>query len=509
MLGSINRTLAFFVKWLAEVIRQPALMLSLVVGPFLILLAFGEGVKLGAPKPTTILVLPTQTDPNSRIQPVPDELRQYLRIEGETTDLAAARQKLRTGEIELVAVVPPDPLESVRKGEHATVTILTNDIDPVRKSYSRAYLREQIALLNQQTLQKAITDAQASAKDVNQRVTAARQAVALTQAAGGNQATITEQSRVLSGLVGPLGNAGAQASVAAVGAAFVVPGLAAPLGDAQALTSTIASVQQAVARLGGSGTSSGAATSTAPSAADLAQLDNNLAQVQRATAEITAIPPEVLSAPFQADLQNIAPFEPTYIGFYAPAVLALLLQHLAMTLGALSMARIRLLGLMELLQTSPVRPVEAVLGNYLSYGVLCGVAGGLLLALLVYALGVPVFGSYLIVAGMLGLLILASLGVGFIISMIASSEQQAAQLAMLLLISTVFFSGFVVPPETIAWPVRALSFLLPATYAIRTLQDVMLRGVLQDPLDLIILGVASVGLFLVTVGLFRREYRPR
>src|SRR5215207_2505670 len=41
LMGSITRTLSFFSKWLAEVFRQPSLMLTLVVGPFLLLLAFG------------------------------------------------------------------------------------------------------------------------------------------------------------------------------------------------------------------------------------------------------------------------------------------------------------------------------------------------------------------------------------------------------------------------------------------------------------------------------------
>src|SRR5205085_11676787 len=109
---------------------------------------------------------------------------------------------------------------------------------------------------------------------------------------------------------------------------------------------------------------------------------------------LTTIPPDVLSAPFALDLEDIAPFTPGYISFYGPAVLALLLQHLAVTLGALSMARIRLLGLMELFRTSPVRPAEVVTGNYLSSGSLCVVAGGILVGLLRFGLDVPGIGPW-------------------------------------------------------------------------------------------------------------------
>ncbi|MBI2760026.1 MAG: ABC transporter permease, partial [Chloroflexi bacterium] len=152
---------------------------------------------------------------------------------------------------------------------------------------------------------------------------------------------------------------------------------------------------------------------------------------------------------------------------------------------------------------------EVVTGNYLSYGLLCAIAGGILLALLVFALGVPVFGDVRLVIGTLALLVACSLGVGFVISMLSSSEQQAAQVAMLVLIGSVFFSGFVVALNTLVWPIRALSYALPATYAIRTLQDVMLRGVMRERTDLVVLGAAAVAGFVITVWLFRREYRPR
>jgi ABC-2 type transport system permease protein len=104
--------------------------------------------------------------------------------------------------------------------------------------------------------------------------------------------------------------------------------------------------------------------------------------------------------------------------------------------------------------------------------------------------------------------------------MLSSSEQQAAQIAMLTLLGSIFFSGFIVPPETLSPPISAVAYLFPATYAIRTLQDVMLRGVLRPRIDLpdlatvtpyldfVILGVAALVLFLLTVHLFRREFRP-
>ena len=169
---------------------------------------------------------------------------------------------------------------------------------------------------------------------------------------------------------------------------------------------------------------------------------------------------------------------------------------------------IRIIGLMDLLRTSPVRPMEVVVGNYLSYGTLCAVAGAVLVSLVVVLLDVPVFGSYALVAVALALLIATALGVGFFISMISSSEQQAAQISMLILLGSIFFSGFVFSLDRIAWPIRAVSYALPSTYAIRTLQDVMLRGTLRKPEDLYVLAGTAVFFFLLTIILFKREFRP-
>ncbi len=47
---------------------------------------------------------------------------------------------------------------------------------------------------------------------------------------------------------------------------------------------------------------------------------------------------------------------------------------------------------------------------------------------------------------------------------------------MLLLIASGFFAGFLSPLGEMTQPAVGISYLLPATYGIRSLQDVMIRG---------------------------------
>jgi len=66
----------------------------------------------------------------------------------------------------------------------------------------------------------------------------------------------------------------------------------------------------------------------------------------------------------------------------------------------------------------------------------------------------------------------------------------------LLLLASIFFSGFFLDLRLMREPVTLLAWSLPATYGIRMLQDVMLRGASIAPT--IFQGIALIGLgFLV------------
>jgi ABC-2 type transport system permease protein len=73
-------------------------------------------------------------------------------------------------------------------------------------------------------------------------------------------------------------------------------------------------------------------------------------------------------------------------------------------------------------------------------------------------------------------LLFTALGFGFFLSLFARTEMQAVQYAMFVLLASVFFSGFFLDLRYLWEPVRAISWILPSTYGIRLLQDLMLRG---------------------------------
>ena len=171
------------------------------------------------------------------------------------------------------------------------------------------------------------------------------------------------------------------------------------------------------------------------------------------------------------------------------------------------MVRERTSGAIDMFRVSPIGTLELLVGKYVAYALLSVVVAALVVAATA-GLGIPFRGSALTFAVAGALLTFASLGLGLLISLVSDSERQAVQLSMLVLLFSVFFSGFVLEVAQLREPVRFLSYLLPVTYGIAVFQDVMLRGVLRDPGMLRSLALIGAVLFLLSAARLRGVLRP-
>jgi ABC-2 type transport system permease protein len=219
------------------------------------------------------------------------------------------------------------------------------------------------------------------------------------------------------------------------------------------------------------------------------------------------VSPAVVAAPTRADPRNLAPISPTVVEYFAPAVLALVLQHMGVTLTALSLVRERLTGAMDIFRVAPVRALEILIGKYLAYAFFNLVIAACMSALIVYVLRTPLLGPPSDVAKVVALLSFASLGLGLFISTVVDSERGAVQLSMLVLLASVFFSGFVLPLDQFLTPLRIAAYSLPVTHGIQLLQDYMLRGSTNQGWEMSVLAGIGVVLFLITSITVRRNLR--
>jgi ABC-2 type transport system permease protein len=234
-----------------------------------------------------------------------------------------------------------------------------------------------------------------------------------------------------------------------------------------------------------------------PNAAQVNDLESDLTDAHDKLTTFRSLGASVLINPFEAETNSLMNIIFTPTEFFAPAVIVLLLQHLSITFASLSIVRERRSGIIELFRVAPISAFETLVGKFLSYLTFEILLAGVITVLAVWLLKVPMFGNWWSYALAVIVLLFTALAVGFLISLISQTDSQAVQYSMLLLLASIFFSGFFLDLRLMWEPMKVLAWSLPATYGIRMLQDIMLRGAEAPTIVLGGLALIGVALFFV------------
>ncbi|GIU79811.1 MAG: membrane protein [Bryobacteraceae bacterium] len=164
--------------------------------------------------------------------------------------------------------------------------------------------------------------------------------------------------------------------------------------------------------------------------------------------------------------------------FIVPGLIAVILMLIAAMLTSLTIAREWENGTMEQLLATPVRPQELLLGKLAAYFVL-GVADTVIaLAVGVGLFGVPMRGSYLLLAVASALFLFGALCWGIFLSTVARSQLLAYQAALITSFLPAFLlSGFVFAIENMPWVVQQVTRIVPARYFVTILHGIFMKGV--------------------------------
>jgi len=487
---SLIRVSSFLRKEIVEVLRQPRLVLTLVLGPFLILLLFAAGLKEFDPPVRTAFVAPEDDRLAQMVEEFAEGQQERLIVEGVTQDEEEALDRLRNGTLDLVVVFPQDAVGTIRGNERAAIVLYHNQIDPVETRAIVLFARTAVDQANQQVLQAAVEEGQLEAGDAGERITVARERVDLARAAL-EVAEDAEAQRQI-GLL--------RADIALLaGAALLVPGMVAADGEEVSNRERLQAIAEQL---------DAAAENPDQALAELGEIDAELAQLEAGAQVFRGLSPQVIVTPFTAQVERVAAGSVRLQDFYAPAVLVLLMQHMVVTFVGLSVVREEQLGTTELFRIAPLGTVETLIGKYIAYTLISGFVTAALLALLIFGLGVPMAGSWAVLVAGVAAVLFASIGLGFIVALLARTDSQAVQYAMMVLLANIFLSGFLISLERFLPLARGVAWLLPATYGIQLLRSVMLRGTADQPLLLAALvGIGGVLFVLSWVMLRRRMFR--
>ena len=190
-----------------------------------------------------------------------------------------------------------------------------------------------------------------------------------------------------------------------------------------------------------------------------------------------------------------------------PGLIGVILTMTMVLFTGVAIVRERERGNMELLIATPVSRAELMIGKVLPY-----VAIGLVQTTVVLTLGltlfeVPVRGSILDVYLAAGLLILANLTLGLLISTRAQSQFQAMQMTFFVFLPSILLSGFMFPFAGMPVPVQWLAEALPLTHFLRLIRGVMLRGATLAQLWPDVLALVGFTVVMMTLAITRFRKR--
>jgi len=193
--------------------------------------------------------------------------------------------------------------------------------------------------------------------------------------------------------------------------------------------------------------------------------------------------------------------------FFLPGLTAVLLLSVTTFLTAFSIVREKEKGTLEQLFVTPVKPMGLLLGKiapymFLGFGELC-----LILTAMRFVFQVPIHGNVFLLLLLSIPYIFVSLSFGTLLSTKANSQAEAMQMAFLIFLPSIFFSGYIFPRENMPLPFYVFSFFVPATYMVNITRGIILRGAGLAHLwrDGLVLMAMGFGLLLIATRRFQKK----
>lgn len=193
--------------------------------------------------------------------------------------------------------------------------------------------------------------------------------------------------------------------------------------------------------------------------------------------------------------------------FMIPALIGQILQMQATLLTAGAIVREREYGTIEQLIVTPIKSYELMIGKTLPYML---VAFLLVIEVLVagtYWFGVPIRGNVMLLLGTSVLFLLTVLGIGLLISTIASTQQESMLLTMATLLPSIFLSGFIYPISAMPVVLQFISKVIPLTYFLIAVRGIILKGIGVSVLVPQIIALSIFAAVLLTLSSLRFKKR--
>lgn len=187
--------------------------------------------------------------------------------------------------------------------------------------------------------------------------------------------------------------------------------------------------------------------------------------------------------------------------FLLSGALGIIMTLIGALLTALVVAREWERGTMEALMSTEVTMNEVIIGKVLPYFILGMISMAICVFVSVVYYGLPLRGSLFALFLTSAMFLLCALGLGFLISVCTKVQLIASQITMVIaFLPAYILSGFLFEIASMPFPIRVLTYVMPARYFVQSLQTLFMTGnvwTLLLPNMAILFGFAAI-LFAIT-----------
>ena len=173
-----------------------------------------------------------------------------------------------------------------------------------------------------------------------------------------------------------------------------------------------------------------------------------------------------------------AQYNPEAVSQYniVPGLMGVILTMTLVMITALAMTREHERGTMENLLSTPVRPLEVMLGKIVPYILVGYIQITLILVVARLLFHVPFNGRVELIYLLAIVFIAANLGVGLTFSTLAQNQLQAVQISVFFFLPSLLLSGFMFPFHGMPQWAQVLGSALPLTHFLRLVRGILLKG---------------------------------
>lgn len=163
--------------------------------------------------------------------------------------------------------------------------------------------------------------------------------------------------------------------------------------------------------------------------------------------------------------------------YMVPAIMAQLLMVATMIVTSMALVKEKEEGTFEQLVVTPLKPLEIILGKLLPFTLIGFIEMTVAIPVMLFVLGVPFKGNFLVLYTFSALFLLSTLGIGLFISTLVRTQQQAMLFStFFVLIPFILLSGFAFPVENMPQIIQRISGFIPMSYYLIAVRGIFLKG---------------------------------